>query len=398
MGWRGIIVGVVTSAALVAPSAAFAASATSSWEPATGTLTWTLEGGLSSGYLLDQTATEPVPCSFEGCPPSWDVVKHLVIRGVNQPLEIVTTTGEPWVRADGTGIDIRIEAASIAGRPDVVLTIKHVERDGSASKRALRTRVVGKQIDFDSDGKVDLDVVARDWKLWGFPGSPANDVIDLRRMDRQTDDAPEGVSWGKAYATVGSGAGNDIIYGSPFDDDLGGGDGSDRIYGGAGNDRITGGLGRDYLYGGAGNDQIRGLYMGSGARRDPSGDFIWGGSGYNALYGSPGVDRIYGGPNRDWVHGFEGNDLIYGGRGPDVLTGGKGRDRLYGGAGDDELVDHEGTRNLAFGGPGKDYINFGTLNGPWKRSARTSIANCGPGARDFTPERYPHRVGCERVV
>ena len=63
--------------------------------------------------------------------------------------------------------------------------------------------------------------------------------------------------------TLDAGAGNDIVYGTEFndnltggagDDILDGGDGDDHLYGGAGNDILDGGDGNDNFYGGAGND------------------------------------------------------------------------------------------------------------------------------------------------
>ncbi len=54
------------------------------------------------------------------------------------------------------------------------------------------------------------------------------------------------------------GEGNDVLYGTNFDDVIDGKGGNDRIIGRGGNDLLIGGAGNDVLDGGAGNDELRG--------------------------------------------------------------------------------------------------------------------------------------------
>lgn len=69
---------------------------------------------------------------------------------------------------------------------------------------------------------------------------------------------------------VRTGAGNDIICGSRFDDVIDAGTGRDVVLGGGGHDRIRGGAGHDYLFGEGGEDRLVG---------GPGGDTLHGGRG-----------------------------------------------------------------------------------------------------------------------
>lgn len=84
------------------------------------------------------------------------------------------------------------------------------------------------------------------------------------------------------YVALG-GTGNDIIYGSQFNDVIFGDDGDDKLYGLAGNDIMFGGNGSDWLFGAEGNDSLMG------------------GAGTDYLYGMQGADRLDGGDGDDWL-------------------------------------------------------------------------------------------------
>jgi Ca2+-binding RTX toxin-like protein len=81
----------------------------------------------------------------------------------------------------------------------------------------------------------------------GVLGTSANNVFSLEGMQSVT-----------GMAFIDAGAGNDILIGSQFADDLRGGDGNDYVIGGAGNDKLYGGGGSDKIYGGAGKDLMSG--------------------------------------------------------------------------------------------------------------------------------------------
>ncbi|MDV7341796.1 calcium-binding protein, partial [Terasakiella sp. A23] len=116
--------------------------------------------------------------------------------------------------------------------------------------------------------------------------------------------------------------GNDKIIGKAGDDILNGGAGNDKIIGGAGDDTLSGGDGNDRLNAGSGNDQLDG-----GAGNDK----LAGGAGDDTLVGGQGNDRLSGGSGDDVLNGGAGKDVLSGGKGDDVLNGGAGNDKLHGG-------------------------------------------------------------------
>jgi Ca2+-binding RTX toxin-like protein len=113
--------------------------------------------------------------------------------------------------------------------------------------------------------------------------------------------------------------GDDVIHGTPFDDNLSGGAGNDTIFGHEGDDLLDGGAGEDQLFGGPGDDRLLG------------------GIGNDGLFGGTGDDDLFGGSGNDRLSGEAGRDLLDGGSGNDMLDGGADPDRLSGGAGDDTL-------------------------------------------------------------
>ncbi|MEQ5796579.1 family 16 glycosylhydrolase, partial [Paracoccus sp. NFXS7] len=198
--------------------------------------------------------------------------------------------------------------------------------------------------------------------------------------------------------SIFTGAGNDRISGSQFDDVIDGGSGNDTINGDGGNDFIHSSTGNDLIYGGAGDENIR---WGNGdANHNPGNDTIDGGSGNdliniwikrgdiysnNDTVGIEGVsvtvDRVLsdgafsgnastsiGGTatlrfdnfELGWTHAGNdvidasgavisssgagvnfntrwGHDRLVGSRGNDTLDGSMGRDTVQGGQGDDRI-------------------------------------------------------------
>ena len=135
-------------------------------------------------------------------------------------------------------------------------------------------------------------------------------------------------------------AGDDVLTGSRFGDQINGGDGNDTVAAGLGNDDLSGGLGDDILSGDAGND---------------------------FLYGDDGDDTLNGGSGEDILNGYVGADTLNGNDGNDVLVGGLGNDIASGGIGDDTYVFNlgDGVDTIDDGagvlGGGNDAIELGAL-------------------------------------
>jgi Ca2+-binding RTX toxin-like protein len=111
------------------------------------------------------------------------------------------------------------------------------------------------------------------------------------------------------------GAGDDVLYGGTWVDDIQGGDGDDVIYGG-------GASALNFLHGNAGNDYL----AGSGGT-----DFMYGGDGNDTLVGNSGNDMMYGEGGKDTLRGGAGDDRLDGGRDyfVDTLYGDAGNDTFY---------------------------------------------------------------------
>lgn len=91
--------------------------------------------------------------------------------------------------------------------------------------------------------------------------------------------------------------GDDVIFGTPIDD------------------QIDAGLGHDAVCTGSGNDIIRG------------GEVVDSGNGNDVIRGTSARDILFGGGGRDRIFGGKGRDLLRGGGGADVISGGPGVDR-----------------------------------------------------------------------
>lgn len=78
-----------------------------------------------------------------------------------------------------------------------------------------------------------------------------------------------------------------------------------------------------FAFGYGGNDTVRGT--------NGSTDFLYGGTGNDALLGYDAEDFLYGQDGSDRLYGGGHNDLLFGGRGNDQLDGGAGADQMLGG-------------------------------------------------------------------
>jgi Ca2+-binding RTX toxin-like protein len=195
----------------------------------------------------------------------------------------------------------------------------------------------------------ELVATSEGWLLQTRPGMVGPVLISYRITDSEAWTGQEAVLQILRKVMV-LGDDNDLIVGSPYDDDIFGGGGHDLIDALSGNDHVEGGDGNDHINGGEGDDVLVGdlgddvIFGGNGN------DLIFGGAGDDRLFGDDGDDTIFGEEGNDYLTGDAGNDRLDGGDGNDVLHGEDGDDRLFGGAGDDVLK----------GGAGNDVLEGGT--------------------------------------
>jgi len=159
--------------------------------------------------------------------------------------------------------------------------------------------------------------------------------------------------------SVQGGAGDDLLIGTIWSDDISGGQGDDNIDGRVGDDVISGGDGDDHILGGDGDDSLFGgagndILIGGAGK-----DHLFGGDGDDRLFGGAGDDVLHGGAGDDYLSGGDGDDLLFGGDGNDVLLGGAGRDIVHGGDGDDHVIAAaDGADDHFEGGDGFDTIDY----------------------------------------
>jgi Ca2+-binding RTX toxin-like protein len=110
--------------------------------------------------------------------------------------------------------------------------------------------------------------------------------------------------------------------------------------------------GVEYVYGGSGNDALTG---------DAYHNIIAGGDGLDTLTGGDGFDSLDGGDGADSLDGGAGDDwLIRGGIGFDTLTGGTGVDRFEGDLSElngDRITDYEAGDRIVLEGSLAGYDN-----------------------------------------
>lgn len=184
-------------------------------------------------------------------------------------------------------------------------------------------------------------------------------------------------------------AGNDTLTGDAGDDTLFGGSGNDRLEGGGDDDLLAGDggifadFGNDVLLGGDGNDTLLGGSVFSIAGLGAGQDTMDGGAGDDTLAPGPGVDTFDGGPGRDTLElfdGIQGADIdlqlgvafddgfgnaetfngiedVLGTALGDAIRGDGFANGLFGNEGNDTLLGRGGTDTLA-GGEGADVFGF----------------------------------------
>lgn len=197
----------------------------------------------------------------------------------------------------------------------------------------------------DFSMNIDLGTTSIEYMRGGFNG-------DIINAGTQT-----------AKVEIYSGAGNDVVTGSEFDDFLFVGVGDDIVKAGSGDDVVLGDLGADQLSGEAGNDSIH---------IDAEDTFFSGGTGFDALYigGDTGLTVDMGATSFEWLRGSTvGGDTVdassqtqavnvYASGGNDNVNGSASADFLWGEAGDDTLVGNNGD-DVLVGGTGADTLTGG---------------------------------------
>lgn len=118
-----------------------------------------------------------------------------------------------------------------------------------------------------------------------------------------------------------------------------------------GNDLLLGTPANEQIPGFQGNDTILGL---------TAGDMLFGNQGADLIFGNQDSDTLCGGQDNDTVRGGKGNDRVLGDRGDDMLCGDLGADTLTGGEGNDRFLIGNGTETdvIADFGKGQDLIEL----------------------------------------
>ena len=172
-----------------------------------------------------------------------------------------------------------------------------------------------------------------------------------------------GQFYSRAYHSVDTLVGNQILYGTGDADILDGGSGNDTMYGGYGDDTYVVGSAGDKIAedAGGGYDTVE-AYVSYTLAANLENLQLMGLSPLNGTgNGSNNVLAGNGGANT--LNGLAGDDTISGAGGNDTLNGGVGNDVLNGGDGNDTFVSSTGS-DLAAGDSGLDTYSAGGLSGP----------------------------------
>ncbi len=187
------------------------------------------------------------------------------------------------------------------------------------------------------------------------------------------------------FGRLMGGAGNDVLTGGRFLDELYGGAGDDILLDGGltappggGNDALLGGTGQDRYWvtdartvvfelAGGGTDQvISSLSHTLGTNVEnltllngfAAAVFGTGNAAANLIFGNDQANQLSGLNGSDALLGLIGADTLRGGADSDSLYGGTGNDRLYGGTEDDTLLGGD-MNDLLQGGTGRDRLTGG---------------------------------------
>ena len=271
---------------------------------------------------------------------------HL-LRGASDPdgdalsVEDVVITGAKLV-ASAEGWLLQTESGMVG---PVIMTYRVTDGEAWVNQEAI-LEIVRKVLALGDDD--DLVVGSPfDDDIFGFGGE---DIIDALAGNDHVDggDGNDHINGGDGDDVLIGGLGNDVIFGGNGNDLIRGGEGDDRLFGEAGDDTVFGDAGDDHIEGGDGKDHL------DGGEGD---DAIHGGDGIDRLIGAAGNDMLDGGQADDLLEGGDGNDTLKGGEGDDVLADGEGNDTVQGEAGDDTMVAGAGD-DIMDGGEGHDTLDL----------------------------------------
>ncbi|NHZ65039.1 type I secretion C-terminal target domain-containing protein [Massilia sp. CCM 8694] len=176
-------------------------------------------------------------------------------------------------------------------------------------------------------------------------------------------------------------SGDDILYGTEFNDTMSGNGGSDRMWGYAGDDYIVSNdpddtdAGSDTLFGFDGNDTLLGARGDDVLVGHAGNDFLDGGAGNDDLRGELGDDTLQGGAGHDTLNDYEGKVALSGGAGVDFLYSERGGSGLLDGGMDNDVLLGDG-QDTYLGGGGADRI---TIRARANEALATTLADGGDG-------------------
>jgi Ca2+-binding RTX toxin-like protein len=172
-------------------------------------------------------------------------------------------------------------------------------------------------------------------------GGAGNDHIDCGSSSvwGYGDEGDDSLTSRSTGSDLHGGSGNDTIdtngfaYGDEGDDVLRSREATPPIYSDESANYV-------WFYGGDGNDVLYGSVYDDLLDGGPGNDALFGNHGDDTLYGDAGNDRLFGESGSDWFWGGDDNDRLVGGSGLDHLRGGRGTDYLF--VGDQDGRDSEG--------------------------------------------------------
>ncbi|MCA3279814.1 MAG: hypothetical protein ING10_11140 [Roseomonas sp.] len=197
-------------------------------------------------------------------------------------------------------------------------------------------RFRGRQGNDYMDGRGGSDMV--DYNYLG-----SGQAVSVNLLEGRANDGQGGTDTLISIEQVRGGSGNDTIIG---------GNGSDLLRGNGGNDFVDGGNGIDVAdYSNNASGQAISVNLLEGRANDGLGgtdtlsniEYVFGGSGNDAIIGGNGAESFLGNAGDDVLAGGDGNDTIFGGNGADSIAGGNGNDLIFGEAGSDSIDAGAGT-------------------------------------------------------
>lgn len=304
-GWRPLLVGALSSAALVGVTSgpASAAGSATSVTVSSGTLVVTSAAGGDNRLVVSQ------PLVIGG-------TRYYYVTETGSVGSTVTTFGRTCLSVSPT--QVRCPASAVTAGYSISTSDGNDRVDLSDPLFALAGTVS------TGDGS---DTIV--------PGRGADSIsggtgVDLVTYENRTSAQPVTVTIDGVANDGAAGEGDNVrtdvenVAGGASNDDLTGSTANNQLWGMAGDDELEGNLGIDRLTGGDGNDSM----AGSGGS-----DLLWGGNGDDDLRGHGGQDTLRGEAGNDALNGGSDNDTYDGGTGNDFLMAiGLGTDTLTGGS------------------------------------------------------------------